>query len=78
MALLEFALYYKPLKVIKGQAIADFVVDNVSSVVEENAHVGLMPWHLYFNGSVHQNGIGLGILIISLEAVPTKVVLEVD
>jgi len=34
--------------------------------------VDVQPWKLYFDGSSHKNGNGVGILVISPENVPTK------
>jgi hypothetical protein len=64
-------LTYKPLKVVKGQIVADFIVDH--SVVEmAQDYVDTQPWILYFDGSKHKNGTGIGVLIISPTKIPTK------
>jgi len=71
LALIEYSLTYLSLKFVKGQIIADFIVDH--SVSEKSLNfVDVRPWKLYFDGSSNKNGTGVGILIISLENIPTK------
>ena len=71
LTLIEYSLTYQPLKSVKGQIVADFIVDH--SVVEETlSFVDVQPWRLYFDGSIHKNDTGVRILIISPENIPTK------
>jgi len=43
-------LTYQSLKYVKGQIVADFIVDHF--VVEETlSFVDVQPWKLYFDGS---------------------------
>ena len=55
-----------PLKAVKGQVVADFIVDH-SIQVEDINYVEIEPWKFYFDGSSHKDGTGVGILIISPE-----------
>ncbi|KAK2407622.1 hypothetical protein QL285_043225 [Trifolium repens] len=71
LALTEYSLTYKPLKAVKGQIVADFIVDH-SLVKMQQEYVDIQPWILYFDGSKHKHGTGIGILIISPTKVPTK------
>ncbi|XP_045810928.1 uncharacterized protein LOC123905369 [Trifolium pratense] len=71
LALSEYSLLYKPLKAIKGQIVADFIVDH-SEIESPQNYVGLEPWILYFDGSKHQHGTRINILIISPLKIPTK------
>ncbi|KAK2370658.1 hypothetical protein QL285_083688 [Trifolium repens] len=71
LALTEYSLTYKPLKAVKGQIVADFIVDH-SLVEMPQEYVDIQPWILYFDGSKHKHGTGIGILIISPTKVPTK------
>ncbi|KAK2444202.1 hypothetical protein QL285_015246 [Trifolium repens] len=71
LALTEYSLTYKPLKAVKGQIVADFIVDH-SLVEMPQDYVDIQPWILYFDGSKHKYGTGIGILIISPTQVPTK------
>ncbi|XP_050909651.1 uncharacterized protein LOC127123478 [Lathyrus oleraceus] len=60
-----------PLKVVKGQVVADFIVDHS---IAENAldNLELDPWKLYFDGSSHKDGTSIGVLIISPNKITTK------
>ncbi|KAK2382415.1 hypothetical protein QL285_069951 [Trifolium repens] len=64
LALTEYSLTYKPLRAVKGQIVADFIVDH-SLVEMPQDYVDIQPWILYFDGSKHKHGTGIGILIIS-------------
>ncbi|CAJ2644769.1 unnamed protein product [Trifolium pratense] len=71
LALTEYSLTYQPLRAVKGQVVADFLVDH--SVAETPiTYVEHEPWMLYFDGSKHKHGTGIGILIISPLKIPTK------
>ena len=65
--LVEYDLVYMPLKSMKGQIVADFLVEHQVDE-EENLDVNLVmavPWKLYFDGSVCSNGQGVGVAYIS-------------
>ncbi|XP_057418138.1 uncharacterized protein LOC130712317 [Lotus japonicus] len=70
LSLTEYSLTYAPLKAIKGQAVADFLADH--TLPEEIAYVGLQPWKLFFDGSSHKEGSGIGMFIVSPQGIPTK------
>jgi ribonuclease HI len=66
-ALIEYDLVYEFLKAIKGQIVADFIVEHR---VEDKhdldvGYISLVPWELYFDGSSCGVGQGLGVIIIS-------------
>lgn len=64
LALTKFSLTYKPLKAMKGQIMVDFIVDH--AMIEPSLNmVDTNPWRLYFNGSSHKDGTGVGVLILS-------------
>ena len=62
MALSEFDLRYESAKAVKGQAIADFVVQHCGP---ELTMVDLVPWTLFFDGSSCGNGSAIGVVLIS-------------
>nr|KYP72862.1 Transposon Ty3-G Gag-Pol polyprotein [Cajanus cajan] len=71
LALTEYSLTFEPLKSIKGQIIADFLADH-SRETKDVLYLTTKPWQLYFDGSKHGSGAGIGLLIISPEGFPTK------
>ncbi|XP_016199222.1 uncharacterized protein LOC107640187 [Arachis ipaensis] len=80
LALTEFDLQYVPAKAVKGQVIADFLVDNSEDLNDQGKNVIEVKvdyWKLYFDGSKHKDGAGVGILIVSPERIPSKFVFEI-
>nr|KYP41617.1 Transposon Ty3-I Gag-Pol polyprotein [Cajanus cajan] len=75
LALTEYSLNFEPLKATKGQVIADFLADH-SKETEEVIYLTTKPWKLFFDGSKHELGTGIGLLIISPEGLPTKLSLK--
>ncbi|XP_050890097.1 uncharacterized protein LOC127095453 [Lathyrus oleraceus] len=77
LALTEFSLTYMPLRAVKGQVVADFIVDHS---IDANAlkYVELGPWKLYFDGSSHKDGTGVRVVIISPNKIPTKFQYKVE
>jgi hypothetical protein len=64
-ALVEYDLTFEPLRSLRGQIVADFMVDHV---VATNTDVQVLEkelWVLYFDGSVCDKGRGLGCVIVS-------------
>ena len=62
LALSEFDLRYESDKAVKGQAMADFVVQHCGP---ELGIVDLVPWTLFFDGSSCGVGSGVGIVLVS-------------
>jgi ribonuclease HI len=65
--LVEYDLVYESLKSIKGQIVADFIIEHRVDI-EHDLDVGfvlLTPWKLYFDGSVFSDGQSIGIVFIS-------------
>jgi ribonuclease HI len=50
---------------MKGQVVADFIVDHAIDVDDSIDFVQLKSWELYFDGSVCSKGQGAGCVIIS-------------
>ena len=52
--LVEFNLLYVPQKVVKGQALVDFLADHPCDdmlEIEEAQYAALVPWKFYFDDS---------------------------
>jgi ribonuclease HI len=64
-SLVEYDLSYEPLHAMKGQVVADFVVDHMIEVDSSTCLVETIPWKLYFDGSVCSKGQGIGCCIVS-------------
>nr|KYP53627.1 Retrovirus-related Pol polyprotein from transposon opus [Cajanus cajan] len=77
LALTEYSLTFEPLKATKGQVIADFLADH-SEITKEINYLTNKPWEFFFDGSKHELGIGIGLLIISSEGIPTKLSLKTN
>src|ERR1051325_5091910 len=77
LALTEYSLTYVSLKAMKGQIVEDFLVDHSMVAMPEN-FVDLVPWKLYFDGSSHKNGAGIGGVIISPSGIPTEFKYAID
>jgi hypothetical protein len=64
-ALVEYDLSYEPLRTMKGQVVADFIVNHAVDVDHSVNFVQLKPRGLYFDGSVCSKGQGAGCVLIS-------------
>ncbi|XP_058747191.1 uncharacterized protein LOC131620203 [Vicia villosa] len=71
LALTEYSLTYLPLKAIKGQVVADFLVNHSTVEMAQN-YVDTVPWKLYFDCSSHKNRSGIGRVIISPAGIPAE------
>jgi hypothetical protein len=60
-ALVEYDLAYEPLRSMKGQVFADFIVDHAVDVNHSVDFVQLKSWELYFDGSVYSKGQGADV-----------------
>jgi hypothetical protein len=63
--LVEYDPAYKPLRSMRGQVVADFIVDHVISVDHSVGFVELKPWELFFDGLVCSKGQGARCVIVS-------------
>jgi ribonuclease HI len=66
-ALIEYDFSYEPLKSMKGQVVADFIVGhNVDQNSDESCNlVSICPWKLFFDGSASREGQGIGVVLVS-------------
>ena len=58
----KFDLRYQPAKVIKGQALADLITKRAAAPIST---IGIIPWVLFFDGSVCDFGCGIGLKVVS-------------
>jgi len=70
LSLTEYSLTYKSLKSVKGQIVADFIADHLVIKLSLKGASDQI-WRLYFDGSSHKSGTGIGVVIISPKNVPT-------
>jgi hypothetical protein len=61
-ALLEFDIRYQPMKVVKGQELADLIAERINTDI---AALSVRAWAKYFDGSACGDGWGIGILLVS-------------
>jgi hypothetical protein len=57
-ALIEYDLAYEPLKSMRGQVLADFIVEHqINDAYKlDISYLPVTPWTLYFDGSVCNEG----------------------
>ncbi|KAG9453545.1 hypothetical protein H6P81_006449 [Aristolochia fimbriata] len=75
LLLSEFEINFIPQKAIKGQGLANFLVDHPIPVEwevseslpdEEVFYIEVLPpWRMYFDGAARKNGAGAGVLFMS-------------
>ncbi|KAK1649060.1 hypothetical protein QYE76_066865 [Lolium multiflorum] len=61
-ALSEFDIRYQPAKAVKGQALADLIAERINMDV---AALSVRAWTMFFDGSVCEDGCGIGMLLVS-------------
>ena len=76
-------MVYFPQKSVKGQTLADFLVDHPSLKIETEQSVELRiygakkeHWFFKFDGSSIENSVGEGLVIISLRGLKTTLSLN--
>jgi hypothetical protein len=65
-ALVEYDLAYESLRSMKGQVVANFIVDHAIDVDHLVNFVQFKLWGLYFDGSVCSKGQGAGVWLFLL------------
>ena len=67
-ALVEYNLAYESLKYMRGQIVADFIVEHRINDKHdlEVSYITCTPWKLYFDKSVCDDGQRIGAILISL------------
>jgi hypothetical protein len=56
--LIEYDLAYEPLKFMKGQVVADFIIEHSIDQNKDELFnlVSIPPWKLFFDGSACKEG----------------------
>ena len=74
----EFDIRYKPKTEIKGQVLADFVVEFTSAEPAKNAQaaIDLSIWKLTVDGASNAHGSGAGLILTSLEGIDIEYALR--
>jgi hypothetical protein len=60
--LLEFDIWYQPVKAVKGQALSDLIAERINTNITT---LSVCAWAMYFDGSSCEDGCGIGILLVS-------------
>jgi hypothetical protein len=65
-ALVEYDLHCQPIKSMRGQIVADFIVEQrIDKQLDLDVGYVFTRWKLHFDGSACRSGCGAGIIIIS-------------
>ena len=74
----EFDIKYKPKTAIKGQVLADFVMEFTSVEPAENARTptNLPIWRLSVDGATKAQGSGAGLILTSLKGIDVEYALR--
>jgi hypothetical protein len=66
-ALIEYNFAYNPLKFMKDQVVADFIVwRSIDQNSNESCNlVSIHPWMLFFDGLAYREGQGVGVVLVS-------------
>jgi hypothetical protein len=64
-SLVEYDLVFEPLQAMRGQVVADFLVDHGVRFDQEIYVIDILPWKLYFEGSVCSERCVIGCVIVS-------------
>ena len=74
----EFDIRYKPKTAIKGQVLADFVIEFTSAEPVKNAQTVTGPsiWKLSVDGAANAQGSGAGLILTSPEGIDIEYALR--
>ena len=74
----EFDIIYKPKTAIKGQVLADFIMEFTSVEPAENAQMthDLPIWKLSVDGATNSQGSGAGLILTSPKAIDIEYALR--
>lgn len=63
--LIEYNLAFEPFKTLKGQILANFIVEHIIDIEDEISYVKFAPCKLYFSGSAYKEGQGIVVVFVS-------------
>jgi hypothetical protein len=65
--LVEYAFHCEPIRLMRGQIVADFIVQHIidKQLDLDVGYATFTPWKLHFHGLASRSGCGVGIIIIS-------------
>ena len=74
----EFDIRYRPKNAIKGQVLADFVMEFTSAEPARDAQTTADPstWKLFVDGASNAQGSGAGLILNSLEGIDIEYALR--
>jgi ribonuclease HI len=66
-SLIEYDLAYEPLKSMKVQVVADFIIGHSINQNSDELYnlVSIHPWKLFFDGSACRESQGIGVALVS-------------
>jgi hypothetical protein len=64
-SLIEYDLKFEPLRVAKGQVVADFIANHMVGVSNDACMVEVITWRLFFDGLVCRKGQGVRCVMVS-------------
>jgi ribonuclease HI len=77
-ALVKYDLTYEPIKAMKGQVVADFIVDHCINLDGSVCLADGKVWKLFFDGSVCSQGQDIGCVIVSPHGVEYKLSIRLE
>ena len=72
----EFDIRYKPKTAIKGQILADFIMEFTLAEPAKNAQTDLSVWKLSVDGAANAQGNGTGLILTSPEGIDIEYALR--
>ena len=74
----EFDIIYKSKTAIKGQVLADFIMEFTSAVPDESAQTmtDILIWKLSIDGASNAQGSGAGLILTSPEGIDIEYALR--
>ena len=64
------------MKAIKGHIVVDFLANHSKREILE-CYIGIKHWILYFDGSKHVDGFGIGVVLISPNNMPVRILFKI-